>query len=70
MPRYDVIVTQYRSYEVEAENEDEAYFLGLNEFVSDMCSPIADTHYDEVEVREIEDAEVINEMRTLEDDGE
>lgn len=54
MPRFEVIVTQYHSYEVEAENEDEAEELGLYEFDKDMRYPVAHTHYDEIEVNEID----------------
>lgn len=54
MPRFNVTFTQYYSYEVEAENEDEAVNEAYGEFRADMCSPIADTHYDEAEVEEID----------------
>ena len=55
MPKYNVTVTQYHTYEVEAENEDDAYTLGLSEFVNAMCYPVADTHYDEVDVEELDE---------------
>ena len=54
MPRFEVIVTQYHSYEVEAENETEAEELGLYEFDKDMRYPVAHTQYDEIEVNEID----------------
>lgn len=50
MAKYLVTVTQYHLYEVEAENATKARNLGLVEFDEDMRDPIADTHYDEVEV--------------------
>lgn len=55
MPRYEVIVTQYHSYEVEADDEYEAEKLGLEEFEADMRCPIADTHYDEIDVEELDE---------------
>lgn len=55
MPLYDVTFTQYHTYTVEAENENEAENLAYKEFASDMRSPIADTSYDEVEVEEQEE---------------
>ena len=55
MPNYYVTVTQYHSYYVEAEDEWEAEKLGLEEFEADMRTPIADTHYDEIDVEELEE---------------
>lgn len=45
MKKYNVTFTTYEEYEVEAENE----------LRSDRCCPIADTHYDESDVEEIEE---------------
>ena len=53
MARYKVTYTQYSTYEVEAENEQDALTLAYCEFESDMRYPVANTIYDEVEVEEI-----------------
>lgn len=50
--KYNVCFTQYWDYVVEAENEDEAFDLAHEEFRADMCSPIASTYYDDVEIKE------------------
>ena len=50
MATFRVYVTQYHSYEVEADDENEAERLGLEEFYADMRYPIANTSYDEVDV--------------------
>ena len=57
MPKFKVWFTQYYSYEVEAEDEDDAVGLALNDFCSEMRRPIARTHYDDCEVEEIEEDE-------------
>lgn len=57
MPRFKVWFTQYYSYEVEAEDEDVAIDLALDDFHSEMRRPIARTHYDDCEVEEIEEDE-------------
>ena len=54
MPKFKVWFTQYYSYEVEAENEDVAIDLALDDFHSEMRRPIARTWYDDCEVNEIE----------------
>lgn len=54
MARFKVTYTQYSTYEVEAENEQDALTLAYCEFESDMRCPVANTIYDEVEVEEIE----------------
>lgn len=46
--KYEVTFTWYHSYDIEADNEDEAIELAKKEFESDMRSPIADCYYDEV----------------------
>lgn len=53
--KYSVVITRYSYYTVEAEDEDEAEEKAIEEYESDMLSPIADTSYDEVEVEEIDD---------------
>lgn len=51
MNKYTVTFIKYYTYEVEADNEDEAIDLAFEEnFYRDMHSPIADCTYDEVEV--------------------
>lgn len=44
-----------KMYEVYAENEIEALRIAEEELESDRCIPIADTHYDESYVEEIEE---------------
>lgn len=55
--KYSVVITRYRYYTVEAEDEDEAEEKAIEEYESDMLSPIADTSYDEVEVLGVEEDE-------------
>lgn len=55
MKKYNVTFTTYEDYEVEAENETEALRIAEDELRSDRCRPIADTHYDESDVEEIEE---------------
>lgn len=51
MSKYTVTFTKYYTYEVEADNEDEAIDLALEEnFYPEMRCPIADCFYDDVEV--------------------
>ena len=57
MPKFKVCFIQYYSYEVEAEDEDDAFDLALDDFHSEMRQPIARTYYDECEVEEIEEDE-------------
>lgn len=53
--KYSVTFTTYEEYEVEAENETEALRIAEEKLESDRCIPIADTHYDESDVEEIEE---------------
>lgn len=46
-----VTFTQFHEYEIEAKNENEALEKAKSEFYNDMCRPIADTHYDDIEIR-------------------
>lgn len=55
MKKYSVTFTTYEGYEVYAENETEALRIAEEELESDRCTPIADTHYDESYVEEIEE---------------
>lgn len=50
MGTYNVTYTQYYSYTVEADSEDEAESLAYDMFESDMRYPIANTFYDDVEI--------------------
>lgn len=53
MKKYTVTFTQYSSYEVEADNEDDAVAVAEDLFETEMRDPIANTFYDEVDVYEI-----------------
>lgn len=53
--KYSVTFTTYKEYEVEAENETEALRIAEEKLEFDRCIPIADTHYDESDVEEIEE---------------
>ena len=53
--KYAIRFIQSYEYEVEAENENEAFDEAFEEFESDMRCPIANTNYDDVEIREIEE---------------
>ena len=55
MKSYEVTFTQYSTYGVEANNEREAVDKAYHEFCRDASYPVANTHYDEVDVEEIED---------------
>ena len=55
--KYEVIITKYHTYEVEADNEHEAEKIAIEEFESDMRRPIANIHFDELEIEEIEEDE-------------
>lgn len=52
--KLNVCFIKYYNYEVEVpdyseESKDKAFSEAFKEFRSDMCSPIADTSYDDVE---------------------
>ena len=57
MAHYTVTFTVYHTYDVEADDEFAAEKEALEEFEHDMCSPIADTHYDDIEIEEDEEDE-------------
>lgn len=57
MAKYNVCFTQYWVYEVEAEDEDTAFDLALEDFHYEMRRPIAHTHYDDVEIEEVKEDE-------------
>ena len=54
MAKYNVIYTQYYSYTVEADNEDEAESMAYEEFEADMRYPVANLYYDDVEIECVE----------------
>ena len=58
MPRFEVIFTQYYSYDIEADMEDDAIEEAEELFVAEMRYPVARTHYDDIEVIEMEEVEV------------
>ena len=58
MKKYLVTFTQYYTYEVENNtDEDDAIEEAYELFRHEVSIPIANTHYDEVDVEEIEDDE-------------
>lgn len=50
MPRYSVTFTQYFSYTVDEESEEDALYAATREFESEMRRPVARTDYDDVEI--------------------
>ena len=48
--RYTAIFTQHYVYEIDADNEHQAFQLAHKEFYRDVYSSIANTVYDEVEI--------------------
>jgi len=50
---YNVIFIQQYEYIVEAENDEEAFKKGHEEFISECSMPIANTEYDDVIIEEI-----------------
>ena len=52
---YNVRFIQSYEYEIEAEDENEAFEKGKKEFYSDVYSPIANTIYDDYEIEEVEE---------------
>ena len=54
MGRFRITYTQYLTYEVEANTEDEALDIAYREFESDMKVPVACTLYDDVDVEDLE----------------
>lgn len=55
MKEYNVTFMQYHEYTVEAESESDAERKAYQKFKNDMCSPVAHTHYDDVEVECLDD---------------
>lgn len=54
MPNYEVYITKYWNYIVNADSEDEAEDKVYELFRKNQLSPIADTSYDEIEVEELD----------------
>ena len=50
-----ICFTQYHTYEVEGENEDDCLDKAEEKFVKEMREPIARTWYDKIEIIEIEE---------------
>lgn len=50
MKKYRVVFTEYYDFEVEAEDEDEAYEMGFERYETIKRCPIANLCYDGVEV--------------------
>jgi hypothetical protein len=57
---YTVTFTQYWTYDVEAESDDEAENLAFEKFEADMHRSIACTAYDEINI-EAEEEEIYGE---------
>ena len=55
MKSYTVTFTQYYTYKVEANDEDEALDNAHKEFVSEMRYPVTNTLYDSVDIECEED---------------
>lgn len=55
---YTVTFIQYHTYEVEAKDDREAENKAYEEFRGDMCKPVANTWYDEVEI-ECDDEDIV-----------
>jgi hypothetical protein len=51
--KYNVTFYQYHTYEVDADNEDEAIDKAFDDFIDYMRRPTAHTDYDEVKVRKV-----------------
>jgi len=57
MAKYIVTFTKYMEYCVNAEDENEAEDKAYELFCRDAKYPVADTHYDEVYVGEIDETD-------------
>lgn len=53
--QYEITFVQSYSYVVEAETEEEAFDLALEEFEDETSSPVANTDYDDYEIRPYEE---------------
>jgi len=53
--KYFVYITQYYSYKVEAENEEEAEDAAIELFERQMLRPGGRTDYDDIEVEAVEE---------------
>lgn len=58
MATYTVMFAQWHTYEVEAENPEEAIDIAQEDFIQDMCRPIANTEYDEIIVEDENNKEI------------
>ena len=57
MKNYVVTFTQYYTYQVEANNEQEAENTAYGLFKQEMCYPVANTSYDELEIECLDEDE-------------
>lgn len=55
MATYEVGFIQSYCYEIEANSEEEAFDKAVDEFYSDMRSPIANTEYDDYFIDELDE---------------
>lgn len=55
MATYEVGLIQSHCYEIEADSEEEAFDKAMDEFLSDMCRPIANTDYDDYFIDEVKE---------------
>ena len=58
MATYTVSFAQWHTYEVEADDPDEAIDIAHEDFIQDMYRPIATTEYDEIIVEDENNKEV------------
>lgn len=58
MATYTVSFAQWHTYEVEAENPEEAIDIAQEDFIQDMCRPIANTEFDEIIVEDENNKEI------------
>ena len=55
MATYEVGFIQSHCYEIEADSEEEAFDKAMDEFLSDMHRPIANTDYDDYFIDEVKE---------------
>lgn len=53
----NITITRYYCYEAEGETERDCVSDALNQFYSDMSSPVASFWYDDIDIEEIEEEE-------------
>lgn len=60
--KFMVTFTQEWHYEVEAEDEREAEDLAYKEFHKEMTIPIANLHYDRINIEDLEDPWIVRDL--------